>query len=99
MSVKRPYPRTAPCAVECRADGNQIMALIGPNIQEGVAGFGNDLPAALRSLADSLEREVGQEPQTVRQWYSAKEMDKPIVMCKCSDAPEHNEEEHHRRRL
>lgn len=28
---------------------------------EGVAGFGDGLPSALRSLADELEREVGQE--------------------------------------
>lgn len=60
--VVRPEPRTAPCAVACRGDGDQVLALIGPNIQEGVAGFGDTLPAALRALADELDREVGVEP-------------------------------------
>lgn len=60
--VKRPYPRTAPCAVVCRGDGDKVSALIGANIMEGVCGFGDDLPSALRSLADELEREVGQVP-------------------------------------
>lgn len=59
LSVKRPYPRTAPCAVNCRADGDQVGALIGSNIAEGVCGYGDTLPEALRSLADELEREVG----------------------------------------
>lgn len=59
MEVKRPYPRTAPCAVSCRGDGNQILALIGSNIMEGVAGFGDTLPDALRSLAEELDAEVG----------------------------------------
>lgn len=71
MTVKRPYPRTAPCFVVCRGDGNQILALIGSNIMEGAAGFGDDLPSALRALADELEREVGQEPEprlTVSRW-------------------------------
>lgn len=62
-TVRRPYPRTGPCFVECRGDGNQILALIGSNLAEGVAGFGDDLPSALRALADELEREVGQEPE------------------------------------
>lgn len=61
--VKRPYPRTAPCFVLCRGDGDQVACIIGANLQEGVAGFGEDLPSALRALADELEREVGQEPE------------------------------------
>jgi hypothetical protein len=60
--VTRPYPRTAPCLVNCRADGDQISALIGPDLATGVCGYGDDLPAALRALADNLEREVGEEP-------------------------------------
>lgn len=63
--VTRPYPRTAPCAVLCRGDGNQISAIIDVDRwphQGGVAGFGDDLPSALRNLADELEREVGQVP-------------------------------------
>jgi hypothetical protein len=59
--ITRPYPRTAPCAVLCRGDGTQIAAIIDPGHwphQGGVAGFGDDLPSALRDLADELEREV-----------------------------------------
>ena len=59
-NVSRPYPRTAPCVIECRADGNQILSMIGRNIQEGVCGFGDDLPSALRALANALEAEVGE---------------------------------------
>ena len=62
-TVKRPYPRTAPCAVVCRADGDQVLALIGPNLMEGVYGYGDTLPDALRMLADELEREVGETPK------------------------------------
>jgi hypothetical protein len=61
--ITRPYPRTAPCAVLCRGDGSQICAAIDVEhwpYQGGAAGFGDDLPAALRDLADELEREVGQ---------------------------------------
>jgi hypothetical protein len=30
-------------------------------------GYGDDLPAALRDLADNLEREVGEEPADAKQ--------------------------------
>lgn len=63
--VKRPYPRTAPCAVSCRGDGDQVLALIGKNLHDGVAGFGDTLPEALRALADELEWEVGVESEGV----------------------------------
>jgi hypothetical protein len=68
LEVKRPYPRTAPCFVVCRGDGNQILAMIGdsqnprPNLMNTVYGFGDDLPSALRMLADEIEKEVGQTP-------------------------------------
>jgi hypothetical protein len=35
-------------------DGNQICALVGPNLVEGVAGFGDTAHDALRALADTL---------------------------------------------
>lgn len=57
--VKRPIMKSVPCAVNCRGDGNQVLALIGPNIQEGTAGFGDTLPDALRELATEIEKEVG----------------------------------------
>ena len=61
--MNRPYPRHPPCAVECRCDGNQVYAAIGRDTgPTGCVGYGDDLPSALRALADELEREVGQEP-------------------------------------
>jgi hypothetical protein len=54
--------RTAPCAVSCRGDGNQVAAIIDPEHwphQGGVAGFGDTLADALRDLAVSIEAEVG----------------------------------------
>ena len=58
VSVRRPYPRTAPCAIMCRADGNQIAATIGDDPYSGVWGFGDTLPDALRDLALQIENET-----------------------------------------
>jgi hypothetical protein len=38
-------------------DGNEFCALLGDNIQDGKAGFGRTIPAALRNLANELEDE------------------------------------------
>ena len=38
-------------------DGNQICALVGPDLVAGVAGFGDSVHDALRDLADNLVRE------------------------------------------
>jgi hypothetical protein len=38
-------------------DGNQICALVGPDLVAGVAGFGDSVHDALRELADNLVRE------------------------------------------
>jgi hypothetical protein len=38
--------------------------MIGPNPMEGVCGYGDTLPEALRNLANELEREVGEDPKT-----------------------------------
>ena len=59
--MKRPYPRTAPCAVVCRADGTAVSAIIDPHLWPhggGVAGFGDTLADALRDLADNIEKET-----------------------------------------
>ena len=58
VTVKRPYMRTAPCAVLCRGDGNQVSACIGDDPHTGVWGFGDTLADALRNLADGIEAEV-----------------------------------------
>jgi len=39
-------------------DGNQVCALYGVNLQEGIAGFGDNIPDALRALANEWEREL-----------------------------------------
>jgi predicted RNase H-like HicB family nuclease len=57
-TVKRPYMRHPPCAIECRCDGNQVYALIGKDYMEGCVGFGDTLADALRDLANAIEREV-----------------------------------------
>jgi ribose 5-phosphate isomerase len=38
-------------------DGNQIVALIGQDLQVGIGGTGNTIAAALRNLADRMEAE------------------------------------------
>ena len=38
-------------------DGNKICALAGPDLQEGVAGFGDDVPEALIDLASRIRSE------------------------------------------
>ena len=49
--------RNVEAVMNCKLslDGNQYCALIGENLQEGTAGFGVTLPAALRALAAELE--------------------------------------------
>lgn len=41
-------------SVQLFVDGNQIGALIGQDLVQGIAGFGISVPAALRDLADRL---------------------------------------------
>ena len=38
-------------------DGNQIGALVGSNLVEGVSGWGDNVHEALRDLTDNLVRE------------------------------------------
>ena len=41
--------------IEVTLDGNKWCALLGENLQEGLAGFGDTPSEALRSLADEVE--------------------------------------------
>lgn len=41
--------------IELSWDGDQICALVGPNLQEGTAGFGSTPSEALRDLANQME--------------------------------------------
>jgi len=38
-------------------DGNQIVALLGPDLQAGIGGFGDKAAEALRDLAGQMEFE------------------------------------------
>ena len=43
--------------IELLRDGNQIGAIIGPDLQVGISGWGNTAPEALRDLTAAIERE------------------------------------------
>jgi hypothetical protein len=38
-------------------EGNKIMAMVGPDLQQGLGGFGDTIPEALRDLAERMEKE------------------------------------------
>jgi hypothetical protein len=38
-------------------DGNQIIAMVGRDLEAGIGGVGNTVAAALRDLADRMEAE------------------------------------------
>lgn len=40
--------------VQLLKDGNQICAMIGPDLVQGIGGFGNNAHEALRDLANQL---------------------------------------------
>ena len=42
-------------------EGDKIMILYGENLQTGVAGFGDNIPEALRDFANSWENIRGNE--------------------------------------
>jgi hypothetical protein len=43
-------------SVQLIQDGNQVCALVGKNLVEGVSGYGATVPEALRDLADQMIR-------------------------------------------
>jgi hypothetical protein len=43
-------------------EGNQIMAVMGPDLVKGFSGFGDTIPQALRDLATHIEREGWRSP-------------------------------------
>ena len=47
----------ASATVTLMRDGNQIVALLGPDLQAGIGGFGDTSIEALRDLADQMEFE------------------------------------------
>jgi len=42
-------------SVTLMRDGNQIVALLGPDLQAGIGGFGDTVAEALRDLAAQME--------------------------------------------
>ena len=49
--------------VQVVRDGNAIIALIGADLQNGIAGCGDTASEALRDLADAIEREKWPLPE------------------------------------
>ena len=47
--------------IKLTLDGNQWIALLGENLQEGLVGIGDTPTEALRSLAD----EIGYSPESL----------------------------------
>ena len=38
-------------------EGDKIKAMFGPDLQQGLGGFGDTIPQALRDLADQIKKE------------------------------------------
>jgi hypothetical protein len=49
--------RSESVTVQLLRDGNSIGAIIGPDLQIGISGWGDTAAAALRGLANAIERE------------------------------------------
>jgi hypothetical protein len=63
-------------------DGNKICALAGEDLQAGVGGFGDDVPAALIDLANRIRREETTiwVPRPARQFIEG-----GVVKCACPE--------------
>lgn len=48
----------AESVVSISLDGNQWCTLLGEDLQQGVAGFGDTIPESLRNLADIIEKQI-----------------------------------------
>ena len=49
--------------MQLRRNGNHIIALIGRDLRDGIAGYGDTAPEALRSLARAIERNYWPLPE------------------------------------
>jgi hypothetical protein len=63
-------------------DGNKICALAGSDLQEGVAGFGDDVPEALIDLANRIRSEETTiwVPQSAKQFF-----EDGVLKCACPE--------------
>jgi hypothetical protein len=63
-------------------DGNKICALAGSDLQEGVGGFGDDVPEALIDLANRIRSEETRiwVSQSARQF-----VEDGVVKCACPE--------------
>jgi len=59
-----PYTKKVIYRIEVFEDGVGICALIGENLQTGIAGFGKTSSEALRDLADNLGHELAHHAMT-----------------------------------
>jgi hypothetical protein len=57
MVIEFKKPGVTSATVTLMRDGNQIVALLGPDLQAGIGGFGDTAAEALRDLARQMEFE------------------------------------------
>ena len=57
MVIEFKKPGVTSETVTLMRDGNQIVALLGPDLQAGIGGFGDTAAEALRDLAGQMEFE------------------------------------------
>jgi hypothetical protein len=60
MVIDFPHPPRKEHSVEyirVTRDGNTIIAMVGPDLEVGLGGFGQTIPEALQNLADNMEKE------------------------------------------
>jgi len=58
MVIEFKKPGVTSETVTLMRDGNQIVALLGPDLQAGIGGFGDTAVEALRDLAGPMEFEI-----------------------------------------
>ena len=57
MVIEFKRPGIVSATVTIMRDGNQVAALLGPDLQAGIGGFGDTAIEALRDLAAQMEFE------------------------------------------
>jgi hypothetical protein len=62
MVIEFKKPGVTSETVTLMRDGNQIVALLGPDLQAGIGGFGDTAAEALRDLAGQMEFESHRLP-------------------------------------
>jgi hypothetical protein len=69
MVIEFKKPGVTSETVTLMRDGNQIVALLGPDLQAGIGGFGDTAVEALRDLAGPMEFEITVCPVSISDPY------------------------------